>query len=49
MEPDKFTPYTQIGVLQFPEGLGGNDIIENAFKGPISNRYAWVHFGYTSF
>ena len=28
MEPDKFFPYTQIDVVQFPSGLGGNDIIE---------------------
>lgn len=35
MEPDKFFPYSQIDVVQFPEGLGGNDIIENTFKGPI--------------
>lgn len=35
MEPDKFFPYTQIDVVQFPSGLGGNDIIEKAFKGPI--------------
>lgn len=40
MEPDKFFPYTQIDVVQFPEGLGGNDIIENdrieivSFPGP---------------
>ncbi|MCB6199895.1 putative DNA binding domain-containing protein [Acetatifactor sp. DFI.5.50] len=26
MEPDKFFPYTQIDVVQFPSGLGGNDI-----------------------
>lgn len=31
----KFFPYTQIDVVQFPEGLGGNDIIENTFKGSI--------------
>ena len=35
MEPDKFFPYTQIDVVQFPSGLGGNDIIEKIFKGPI--------------
>lgn len=38
MEPDKFFPYTQIDVVQFPEGLGGNDIIENTFKGPIHQQ-----------
>lgn len=38
MEPDKFFPYTQIDVVQFPQGLGGNDIIENIFKGPIHQQ-----------
>ena len=35
MEPDKFFAYMQIDVVQFPGGLGGNDIIEKTFKGPI--------------
>ncbi|MCM1258864.1 MAG: putative DNA binding domain-containing protein [Roseburia sp.] len=38
MEPDKFFPYSQIDVVQFPEGLGGNDILENTFKGPIHQQ-----------
>ena len=38
MEPDKFFPYSQIDVVQFPEGLGGNDIIENTIKGPIHQQ-----------
>lgn len=38
MEPDKFFPYTQIDVVQFPDGLGGNDIIEKTFKGPIQQQ-----------
>lgn len=38
MEPDKFFPYTQIDVVQFPEGLGGNNIIEQTFKGPIHQQ-----------
>lgn len=38
MEPDKFFPYTEIDVVQFPEGLGGNDIIEKTFKGPIQQQ-----------
>ena len=38
MEPDKFFPYTQIDIVQFPEGLGGNNIIENTFKGPIHQQ-----------
>ncbi len=38
MEPDKFFPYTQIDIVQFPEGLGGDHIIENTFKGPIHQQ-----------
>lgn len=38
MEPDRFFPYTQIDVVQFPHGLGGSDIIENTFKGPIHQQ-----------
>ena len=38
MEPDKFFPYTQIDVTHFQEGLGGSDIIENTFKGPIHQQ-----------
>lgn len=38
MEPDMFFPYTQIEVVQFPDGLGGNDIIEKIFKGPIQQQ-----------
>lgn len=38
MEPDKFFPYTQIDVVLFPKGLGGNDIIEKTFKGPIQQQ-----------
>ena len=38
MEPDRFFPYTQIDVVQFPEGLGGDNIIEQTFKGPIQQQ-----------
>ena len=38
LEPDKFFPYTQIDVVQFPSGLGGDDIIEKTFKGPIQQQ-----------
>lgn len=38
MEPDNFSPYTQIDVVQFPEGLGGDNIIEQTFKGPIHQQ-----------
>ena len=34
-EPDRFFPYAQIDVVEFPEGLGGDRIIENTFKGPL--------------
>ena len=37
-QPDKFFPFTQIDVVQFPDGLGGNNIIENTFKGPIHHQ-----------
>lgn len=38
MEPEKFFPYAQIDVVQFPNGLGGDDIIEKTFKGPIQQQ-----------
>lgn len=38
MEPDRFFPYTQIDVVQFPDGLGGDSIIEKTFKGPIHQQ-----------
>ena len=38
MEPDKFFPCIQIDIVQFPEGLGGDNIIENTFKGPIHQQ-----------
>lgn len=38
MEPDKLFPYTQIDVVQFPSGLGGNNIIEKTFKVPIHQQ-----------
>ena len=34
-EPDKFFPYAQIEVVEFPEDLGGDKIIEKIFKGPL--------------
>lgn len=37
-EPDKFFPYAQIDVVQFPEGEGGNKIIEQTFKGPLQDQ-----------
>lgn len=38
LEPDRFFPYVQIDVVQFPENLGGNQIIEKAFKGPLHQQ-----------
>ena len=37
-EPDKFFPYAQIDVVQFPEGEGGDQIIEQIFKGPLHEQ-----------
>jgi len=38
MEPGRFFPYAQIDVVQFPEDLGGNQIIEKTFKGPLHQQ-----------
>ena len=38
MEPEKYFPCTQIDIVQFPDGLGGNNIIENTFKGPLHQQ-----------
>lgn len=38
LEPEKYFPYTQIDVVQFPEGTGGDKIIEKIFKGPIHQQ-----------
>jgi ATP-dependent DNA helicase RecG len=37
-QPEQFFPQTQIDVVQFPDGLGGNTIIEKTFKGPLSQQ-----------
>ena len=34
-EPDKFFPYAQIDVVEFPEDLGGDRIVEKTFTGPL--------------
>lgn len=36
--PEKFFPYTQIDVVQLPEGAGGDKIIEQTFKGPLHEQ-----------
>jgi len=33
--PEKFFPCAQINVVQFPDGEGGDQIIEQIFKGPL--------------
>lgn len=38
MEPEKYMPYAQIDVVEFPEGVGGDRIIEKVFKGPIHQQ-----------
>ena len=35
LEPHKFFPYAQIDVVEFPDDLGGDRIIEKIFKGPL--------------
>ena len=35
-EPDRFFPYTQIDVVWFPEGAGGDRLEEKTFKGPLA-------------
>ena len=37
-EPDKYFPYAQIDVVQFPEGEGGDQIIEQTLKGPLHEQ-----------
>lgn len=37
-EPDKFFPYAQIDIVQFPEGDAGDKIIEQTFKGPLHEQ-----------
>ena len=34
--PDRFFPYTQIDVVWFPEGAGGDRFDEKVFKGPLA-------------
>lgn len=38
LEPEKFFPYAQIDVVQFPDDLGGDQIIEKTFKGPLHQQ-----------
>ena len=38
LNPQKFFPYAQIDVVQFPDGLGGDRIIEKTFRGPLHQQ-----------
>ena len=38
LNPERFFPYAQIDVVQFPEDLGGDTIIEKTFKGPLHQQ-----------
>lgn len=38
MNPEKFMLYSQIDVVEFPEGAGGDNIIEKTFKGPLHQQ-----------
>lgn len=38
LEPEKFFPYAQIDVVQFPDDLGGDRIIEKTFRGPLHQQ-----------
>lgn len=38
LEPEKFFPYAQIDVVQFPDDLGGDQIIEKTFSGPLHQQ-----------
>ena len=37
-EPEKFFPYAQIDVVAFPKGLGGDEIDEQTFRGPLDQQ-----------
>ena len=37
-QPEKFFPYAQIDVVQFPEGDAGDKIIEQTFTGPLHEQ-----------
>ena len=38
LEPEKFFPYAQIDVVQLPDDLGGDQIIEKTFTGPLHQQ-----------
>ncbi len=38
MNPEKYIPYAQIDVVQFPDGTGGDRIVERIFRGPLHQQ-----------
>ena len=38
MEPEKYIPCAQIDVVEFPDGVGGDQIEEKTFKGPLHQQ-----------
>lgn len=38
--PDKFFPYAQIDIVEFPDGEGGDVLYEHTFKGPLHQQLA---------
>lgn len=38
MTPEKFMPYSRIDIVEFPDGEGGDRIIEKIFRGPIHQQ-----------
>jgi ATP-dependent DNA helicase RecG len=37
-QPERFFPQTQIDIVQFPDGLGGDRVSERTFKGSLSRQ-----------
>ena len=38
LDPKRFFPYAQIDVVEFPQGEGGDTIIEHSFSGPVHEQ-----------
>lgn len=38
LEPQRFFPYAQIDIVEFPDGPGGDKLIEKTFTGPIHQQ-----------
>ena len=38
MNPEKYIPYAQIDVVLFPDGAGGDEIVERIFRGPLHQQ-----------